>query len=79
MAGEVEADRAQLLDDRAVTPGRVGLALQRRELAPHLAQEVVEPQEVALGGVEPALGPLLALAELQDPGGLLDDRAPVLR
>ena len=78
VAGEVEADRAQLLDQAAVAAGGVGLALQRRELAPDLAQQVVEAQEVALGGLEPALGPLAPLAELQDAGGFLDDRPAVL-
>ena len=78
VAGEVEADRAQLLDQAAVAAGRVGLRLQRRELAAHLAEEVVEPQQVALGRLEPALGPLAALAELEDPGGFLDDRPAVL-
>ena len=78
VAGEVDADRAQLLDQAAVAAGGVGLALQRRELAPDLAQQVVEAQEVALGGLEPALGALAALAELQDAGRLLDDRPAVL-
>ena len=71
-------DRPQLLDQPAVTTGGVGLALQRRELAPHLAQQVVEPEEVALGRFEPALGALTPLAELQDPGRLLDDGPAVL-
>ena len=75
--GEVEADRAQLLDQPAVATGRVGLTLQRRELAAHLAEEVVEPQQVALGGLEPSLGPLASLPELQDPGRFLDDAAAV--
>ena len=79
MTGEVEPDRAQLLDDRAVALCGLGLALQRRELAAHLAQQVVEPQQVALGRDQAALGALLALAELQDAGGFLDDRAPVAR
>ena len=56
VTGEVHADRAQLLDQPAVTARGVGLALQRRELTPHLAQQVVEAQEVALGRLEPALG-----------------------
>ena len=57
---------------------RVGLPLERRELAPHLAQQVVEAQQVALGRLEPALGLLAALAELEDAGRFLDDRPPVL-
>ncbi len=75
---EVQPDRAQLVDEPAVTARRVGLPLQRRELAAHLAQQVVEAQQVALGGLEPALGALAALAVLQDAGGLLDDRPAVL-
>ena len=55
-----------------------GLALERAQLAADLAQEVLDAQQVRLGGVEPALGLLLALAELQDAGGLLDDRAALL-
>ena len=78
VTGEVQADRPQLLDQAAVTARGVGLALQRRQLATHLAQQVVEPQQVALGGLEPALGALAALAELQDAGGLFDDRAAIL-
>ena len=58
--------------------GGVGLALERAELAAHLAEQVLEPGEVALGGGQPALGLLLALAVLQDAGGLLDDQAPLL-
>ena len=76
--GEVQPDRAQLVDDPAVAARGVGLALQRRELAAHLAQQVVQPEQVALGRLEPALGALAALAVLQDPGGFLDDRAAIL-
>ena len=78
VTGEVQPDGAQLVDDGAVALGGLGLALQRGELAPDLAQEVVEPQEVALGRVEAALGPLLALPVLQDAGRLLDDRAAIV-
>ena len=42
VAGEVEADRAQLRFDAAVPAGGVGLLLQRPELAADLAHEVVE-------------------------------------
>ena len=70
--------RAQLGDEAAVAAGGVGLALERAELAAHLAEQVLRRSEVALGGLEPALGLLLALAELQDAGRLLDDRPAVL-
>ena len=65
-ARQVQRDRPKLGDDAVVTPGRVGLALERAELASHLAEEVREAQEVALGRLEPPLGLLAALAELQD-------------
>ena len=78
VAGEVQPDGAQLVDEAVVAAGRVGLLLQRREPAADLAQQVVQAEQVALGRLEPALGLLAALPVLEDPGGLLDDRAPVL-
>ena len=77
-AGEEQAQRAELGDEVAVAAGGVGLALERAELAPHLAEQVAEAGEVALGGGEPALGLLLAPAVLQDAGRLLDDEAALL-
>ena len=68
----------QLGDQVAVAAGRLGLALERAQLAAHLAEQVLDAQQVGLGGVEPALGLLLALAELEDAGGLLDDRPALL-
>ena len=62
----------------AVAAGGVGLALERPQLAAHLAQQVLERGEVALGGGQPALGLLPAAAELQHAGRLLDDSRPVL-
>ena len=79
VAGEVDANGTQLVDQPTVTACGVGLALQRRELAAHFAEEVVEPQQVALGGLEPPLGPLTTLAELEDARGLFDDRRVGLR
>ena len=73
----MQANRAQLLHESVVATCRVGLALQRPELAPDLAQQVGEPQEVAFRRVEATLGLLLALAELEDARGLLDDAPPV--
>ena len=74
---EVQLDGAQLGHDRAVPLGGLRLALQRRELATHLPQQVVEAEQVALGRGEPPLGALLAFPVLQDARGLLDDRAAV--
>ena len=58
--------------------GHLGLAAERLELAADLVEQVVEPGQVALGGVELAERLLLALAVLEDAGGLLDEAAPVL-
>ena len=73
----MQRDRTELVDDAVVTARGVGLALERPELAPHLAQQVGEPEQVAFGRFEPALRLLAPLAELQDPGGFLDDRPAV--
>jgi hypothetical protein len=78
VTGEMQPDRPQLFHEPAVATRRVGLALQRGELAAHLTEQVVEAQEVALGGLEAALGALAPLAELQDAGRFLDDRAAIL-
>ena len=77
-AGQEDVEGAELGHDVAVAAGRVGLALERPQLAAHLAEQVAEAGEVALGGREAALGLLLALAVLEDAGRLLDDQAPVL-
>ena len=76
---EVEPDRGELGDDAVVATRGVGLLLERPEPATDLAEEVVQPEQVALGRLEPALGLLAALAVLEDPRGLLDHGAPVLR
>ena len=68
----------QLVDHVAVAAGGVGLALERPELAADLAQQVLEPVEVLLGGGQAALAPLLAPAVLEHAGRLFDDRPPVL-
>ncbi len=77
--GDVDPQRGQLGDHLPVAAGGLGLALQRAQLAAHLAQQVLDPQQAGLRGVEPALGPLLALAVLEDAGRLLDHGPPVLR
>ena len=61
-----------------MTACRLGLTLERAQLAAHLAQQVLQAQQVALGGLEPTLGLLLALAVLQNACRLLDDEAAVL-
>ena len=58
--------------------GHLGLAAQRLELAADLGEQVAEAGQVAVGGVELAERLLLALAVLEDAGGLLDEAAAVL-
>ena len=55
------------------------LAPERLELASDLAGEVAQPGEVDLHRVELAHRLLLAAAVLEDPGGLLDESAALLR
>ena len=61
-----------------MTAGRVGLTLEGLQLAPHLAQEVLQAQQARLGRFEATLGLLLAAPVLQDSGGFLDDRPAIL-
>ncbi len=77
-SGEEDPQAAEFGDQGAVATSRVGLALERPELAADLTEQVLEPGEVGLGGGEAALGLLLALAVLEDPGRFLDDQAPLL-
>ncbi len=58
--------------------GDLGLLAERAELAPDLGGEVADAGEVGLHRVELAERLLLALAVLEDAGGLLDEAAPVL-
>ena len=67
------------VDELLVTAGRLGLSFERTELATHLAQQVLQAEQVGLGRVEATLGLLLALAVLEDAGRLLDDAPPILR
>ena len=62
----------------AARAGHLGLPAQRLELAAQLGGEVLQPGEVGLHRVELAQRLLLALAVLEDAGGLLDEAAAVL-
>ena len=62
----------------AALAGGLGLAAERAELAADLAGEVVDPGEVGLHRLELAERLLLALAVLEDAGGLLDEAAALL-
>ena len=79
MTGDLSANQKdpqspKLGDEIAMAAGGFGLAFERPQLATNLAQEVLHPHEVRLGGLQAALGALLAFAVLQDAGGLLHDR-----
>ena len=79
LTGDVDAQRVQLGHEVAVAPRRLGLALERPQLAPHLTQQVLQARQVRLGGGEPAFALLTSLAVLEDAGRLFDDRPPLLR
>ena len=59
--------------------GHVSLLAERRELAPDLAGQVAQALQVRLHGLQLADGLFLAAAVFEDPGGLLDEAAAVLR
>ena len=65
--------------DAPGAPGDGGLPGQGAELATQLLGEVGDAGEVSGHGLELAKGALLALAVLEDAGGLLDEAAAVLR
>ena len=65
--------------DAPGAPGDGGLPGQGAELAAQLLGEVGDAGEVSGHGLELAKGALLALAVLEDAGGLLDEAAAVLR
>ena len=64
--------------DAPGSPGDGGLPGQGTELAAQLLGEVGDAGEVGGHGLELAKGALLALAVLEDAGGLLDEAAAVL-
>ena len=76
---EPEPGVAQVHLDPGGAPGHLGLPAQRLELAAQLGGQVGQPVEVDLHRVQLPQRLLLALAVLEDAGGLLDERAPVLR
>ena len=77
-AGQVAPHGQQLGGHGVVRAGGCGLALQRADLAAHLADQVAQALEVLGRGGQAALGPLPAAAVLEHPGRLLDDGPAVL-
>ncbi|MFZ9882512.1 MAG: hypothetical protein ACO3QC_14060, partial [Phycisphaerales bacterium] len=61
-----------------MTSSGIGLTFEGPQLATDFAQQILHSQQRTFGGVQPTFGLLLALAELENSGGLLDDGSPVL-
>ena len=61
-----------------MSAGRIGLSLEGSQQATDLAEQIRQSVQVGFGGSQPTLGLLLAAPVLQDPGGVLNDAAPVL-
>ena len=76
--GQNGRNLAQALGKVAMALGLVDLALERAQLAPDLALDVLGAGEVVLHRLELALGALLAAAVLGDAGRLLDQRTALL-
>ncbi len=76
--GEEHPQRHQLGHEIAVAASRVCLAFERAELATHLPQQVLEPDEVGFGGGQPPFGLFLTPPVLEHAGRFLDDEPPVL-
>jgi hypothetical protein len=78
VAGQLGFQVLQVGDDLLVAPGLAGLALERTDLAFHLADQVGDAQEVLLGLFQLAKGFLLLGLEAGDAGGFLEHQTAVL-
>ena len=79
MARELRVQMLQLEHELFVTTGLAGLALQRTDLAFHLANEVADAQEILLGIFQFAQRLAFLRFELGDACGFLEDHPPILR
>ncbi len=77
-ARDVETEPVELGDEVAVATSGVCLLLEWPQLAPDLTDQVGQTVQVLFGRGQAALGPLLALAVLEDTGRFFDDGAAVL-
>ena len=75
--GDEHSEVGQLGDETAVASRRFRLTLEGTELPAHLAQQILQPQQIAFGGLQAALRLLLALAVLEYARGLFDDQPPL--
>ena len=75
----MQPERSQLAGEAVVPAGRLCLALEWPELAADLPLQVLQSEEVLLAGLEAALGALAPASVLENPGGLLDHHATILR
>ena len=76
---EKPAHRSQFVLQVAVPPGCLGLLLERAQLTTDFPEQILQPDQTGLGGLQPALGTLFAAPILQDARRLLDDQAAVFR
>ena len=76
--GQGQADVGKLPGELLVSAGLLRLALERSELAAHLARHIAHARERGIHGGQLALAFRLALLVLEHAGGLLDERAAVL-
>ena len=75
--GQEHSQGLQLGDETTMPACCLSLSLEWTELTANLAQQVLNPEQTRLRGIEASFGALLAAAELQDPCSFLDDRAPL--
>ena len=69
----MDLQRAQLCHQIAVPTRCIRLTLERAQLAPNFAKQILNAQQAGFGRIETTLGPLLATSELQHARRFLDD------
>ena len=78
-ADEIEFENFEVVGERLVAARFAGLALERANLALHLAHDVVDAHKIRFGVFEFAQGFLLLRFELGDAGRLFEDRTAIFR
>ena len=77
-AGDEQPHRPELVGQLGMGTGGGGLSFERSDLTLDLPHQVAEAFEVLLGGGQPTFRALPPAAELEDAGGFLDHRPPIL-